>query len=143
VVTAQGRWYLVGHDRDRNAVRVFRLSRMGERVTPIGPAGSVQRPDVDLRQIVTEALADTPTGVQARVWVADGRATALRRAGKPVETRQLAGRDGAVIELDIGSTDRLTRDIAGYGADAVVLHPESLRDDVLARLRAQVELGRV
>jgi proteasome accessory factor B len=47
----------------------------------------------------------------------------------------LAGRDGEVIELDIGSADRLARDIAGHGADAVVLEPESLREDVLARLR--------
>jgi proteasome accessory factor B len=139
VITARGRWYLVGHDRDRDATRVFRLSRIGDRVMPIGPAGAVQRPDVDLRQIVAEAVADTPTGVRARVWVADGKATALRRAGRPLEARQLAGRDGEVIELDMGSTDRLTRDIAGYGADAVVLQPESLRDDVLARLRAQVE----
>ena len=34
-------------------------------------------------------------------------------------------------------TDRLAREIAGYGADAVVLEPQALRDDVLARLRAQ------
>jgi len=40
-----------------------------------------------------------------------------------------------VIELDIGSADRLARDITGYGADAVVLEPQSLREDVLARLR--------
>jgi proteasome accessory factor B len=52
----------------------------------------------------------------------------------------LAGRDGEVIELDIGSSDRLVRDITGYGADAVVLKPPSLRDDVLARLRAQAEV---
>ncbi|WP_033706238.1 WYL domain-containing protein, partial [Mycobacterium avium] len=63
-------------------------------------------------------------------------ATALRRAGRPVGTRQLGGRDGEVIELDIRATDQLARDIAGYGADAVVLEPQSLRDDVLARLRA-------
>jgi proteasome accessory factor B len=42
-----------------------------------------------------------------------------------------------VIEIEIGSTDRLARDIAGYGPDAVVLEPQSLRDDVLDRLRAQ------
>ena len=42
-----------------------------------------------------------------------------------------------MIELDIGSADALARDVAGYGADAVVLEPQSLRDDVLARLRAQ------
>jgi proteasome accessory factor B len=33
--------------------------------------------------------------------------------------------------------DRLAREIAGYGPDAVALEPQSLRDDVLARLRAQ------
>jgi proteasome accessory factor B len=33
--------------------------------------------------------------------------------------------------------DRLAREIAGYGPDAVALEPRSLRDDVLARLRAQ------
>ncbi len=41
VVTDRGRWYLVGHDRDRDAVRTFRLSRIGAEVTPIGPAGAV------------------------------------------------------------------------------------------------------
>jgi proteasome accessory factor B len=140
VVTEKGRWYLVGHDRDRGATRVFRLSRIGEGVTPIGPAGAVHRPDdVDLRAVVAEAVADAPTGVRARVWVADGHGTALRRAGTSLGPRQLAGRDGEVLELEMGSTDRLTQEIAGYGADAVVLEPDSLREDVLARLRAQAE----
>src|ERR1700756_426227 len=34
VVTEKGRWYLVGHDRDRGATRTFRLSRIGDEVTP-------------------------------------------------------------------------------------------------------------
>jgi proteasome accessory factor B len=141
VVTEMGRWYVVGHDRDRDATRVFRLSRIGAEVTPIGPVGAITPPDdADLRKIVAEAVTEAPTGVQATVWVADGRATALRRAGNSLGPRKLAGRDGEVIELDIGSTDRLARDITGYGADAVVLHPQSLRDDVLARLRAQVDM---
>lgn len=140
VVTEKGRWYLVGHDRDRDATRTFRLSRIGADVEPIGPAGAVTVPnDVDLRKIVAQIVAETPTGAQALVWVADGRATALRRAGRSTGARQLGGRDGEVIELGISSTDRLAREIAGYGVDAVVLEPQSLRDDVLARLRAQAE----
>lgn len=144
VVTEKGRWYLVGHDRDRDATRVFRLSRVGEGITAIGATGAVTRPDgVDLRAIVAEAVADAPTGVRAQVWVADQRGTALRRAGTSLGPRQLAGRDGEVIELDIGSTDRLTQEIAGYGADAVVLAPDSLREDVLARLHAHAADGEV
>ncbi|BAX93113.1 helix-turn-helix transcriptional regulator [Mycobacterium shigaense] len=145
VITEKGRWYLVGHDRDRDDTRTFRLSRIGDEVTAIGPAGAVNIPDgVDLRKIVAQSVTEisgAPTGVRARVWVADGRATALRRAGTSIGARELAGRGGEVIELEIGHTDRLARDIAGYGADAVVLEPQSLRDDVLDRLRAQAGLS--
>jgi proteasome accessory factor B len=140
VITEKGRWYLVGHDRDRGATRTFRLSRIGAEVTPIGSAGAVTRPNgVDLREIVAKAVGDAPTGVRAQVWVAEGRATALRRAGTPVGSRPVNGRDGDVIEVDIGTTGRLARDIAGYAADAVVLEPATLRDEVLGLLRAQVE----
>ncbi len=142
VVTEKGRWYLVGHDRDRAATRTFRLSRIGADVTPIGPEGAITVPgDVDLRKIVAETVSETPAGGKAVIWVADGRATALRRAGRAVSARRLAGRDGDVIELDIGSADGLAREVAGYGADAIVLEPQSLRDDVLIRLRAQAGLS--
>lgn len=140
VVTHRGRWYLVGHDRDRDATRTFRLSRIGDEVTAIGPPDSVQRPDdVDLREIVRQVVSEMPTGTQARVWVADGRATALRRQATAVGPRTLGGRTGEEIVIDIGTHDRVAREIASYGADAVALEPQSLRDDVLARLRAQAD----
>ena len=142
VVTYRGRWYLVGHDRDRADVRTFRLSRIDEEVRPVGPRGAVQRPDgVDLREIVHQAVAEWPAGAQARVWVADGRATALRRQAAVTASRTLSGRAGDEIAIDIGMQARLAREIAGYGADAVVLEPQSLRDDVVARLRAQAGLA--
>lgn len=138
VVTARGRWYLVGHDRDRDATRTFRLSRISD-VKTVGAQGAVTRPDgVDLRAIVDAAIgAATGAAEPALVWVADGFATALRRAGQPVERRSVGGRDGEVISLDVGSADQLARDVAGYGADALVLEPSSLRENVVARLRAQ------
>jgi proteasome accessory factor B len=143
VVTEKGRWYLVGHDRDRDATRTFRLSRIGAQITPIGPAGAVTSPkDVDLRDIVAKVVGDAPTGVRAQVWVADGKATALRRAGTSLGSRQLNGCDGDVIELDIGTLGRQARDIAGYAADAVVLAPATLRDEVVDLLRAHIEEAR-
>ncbi|MBS9535040.1 WYL domain-containing protein [Mycobacterium sp. M1] len=141
VVIHGGRWYVVGHDRDRNAVRTFRMSRIGPDVRTIG-ATEVSRPETDdLHRIVADAVGDTPIGVQARVWVADGRAVALRRAGTVLERRSLGGRDGDVVGIDIGTFDRWAREIAGYGADAVVLDPPSLRGDVLARLTARAAGG--
>ncbi|WP_205871150.1 helix-turn-helix transcriptional regulator [Mycolicibacterium holsaticum] len=138
VLTDRGRWYLVGHDRDRNATRTFRLSRIGAEVTPIGPTGAVSPPEgVNLREIVDRAVGEWPSSGQARVWVADGRATALRRRATVIGPRELDGRAGEEISVDIGMLDRLAREVASYGPDAVALAPQALRDDVLARLRAQ------
>ena len=137
VVTAMGRWYLVGHDRDRDATRIFRLSRIGPEVKTMGPRSAVTRPaGVNLRAIVDQSIGETSVGGQARVWVADGYATALRRAGRPAGRRMVGDRSGEVIELDVGALDRLAREVAGYGADALVLEPIALREDVIARLSA-------
>ncbi|MDA2890513.1 YafY family protein [Mycolicibacterium sp. BiH015] len=139
VVTDRGRWYVVGHDRDRDAVRTFRLSRIGSDVTPIGPAGAVSMPEgTDLRGIVAKVVGDWPAAGQATVWVAEGRATALRRRGTVIGPRTIAGRDGDELSIDIGMFDRLAREVASYGADALALEPESLRRDVVARLEAHL-----
>ena len=61
---------------------------------------------------------------------------ALRRAGTSLGPRQLAGRDGDVIELDIGTTDRLARDITSYGPSLGLLVKRILRETPeLQRLR--------
>ena len=141
VMTEQRRWYVVGHDRDRADTRTFRVSRIGPGVEVIGEPGTVTRPvGVDLRAIVVGAVnaakATSESAARASVWVAGGRATALRRAATSTGARQLRGRDGDVIELDVLNRDALAREIAGHGADAIVLEPDSLRDAVLVRLRA-------
>lgn len=142
VVTFRGRWYLVGHDRTREATRTFRLSRIDADVTAIGPRDAVRRPDgVDLRHIVHLAVADAPPSAQARVWVAEGRGTALRRQAVTTTPHALAGRAGDEIALDVGREDQLARDVASCGADAVVLDPASLRQNVVDRLRAHAGVG--
>jgi proteasome accessory factor B len=139
VITYRGRWYVVGHDRDRDAVRTFRLSRIGADVQAVGPAAAVQRPDgVDLRDIVHRAVSEWPPGAQARIWVADGRATALRRQATEATARSWGDRTGDELSIDMAMPDRLAREVAAYGADAVVLEPQSLRDNVVDRFRAHL-----
>jgi len=143
VVTVRGRWYLVGHDRDRDAVRTFRLSRIESDVSAVGPKGAVARPDgTDLRAIVKNTIGETRSGVRAMVWIADGRATAIRRAGISIGARNIGGRDGEVIDLELDSAGQISRLIAGYGADALVLTPASLRADVQVRLSAHAGADR-
>src|SRR5436190_2177102 len=45
VVSWRGRWYLVGHDRDRDAPRCFRVSRIVGGVRNAGRPGAFRRPE--------------------------------------------------------------------------------------------------
>ena len=128
VVSARGRWYLVGHDRDRADVRSFRLSRIAGPVTTLGPPGAVEvPPGVDLLAVVDRGVALPPVIGKARLWVATGRAHGLRRLGRVVAPLPLPGvGDGDEVEIDLRSLDTVARWVAGAGPDVVVLHPPEL-----------------
>lgn len=134
LVSHDGRWYFVGHDHARNDVRTFRVSRMGDDVRTIGAAEVLVPAGTDVRQIVRDAVMGETVGT-ARVWVADGRGRDIRLIGTVTESRELAGRSGDVIDLELRGSDWLARLLAGLGPDAVVLEPETLRAEVIARLR--------
>lgn len=137
VVSSRGRWYLVGHDRDRDAPRSFRVSRILDPVRPIGPAGAVTVPEgVDLLAMVRHTVEPPPITGTARVWVAAGRAHGLRRLGRIVGPRTLHGRRGDELELDLRSVETVARWLAGHGPDVAALGPGSLVEAVRARWAA-------
>ena len=131
VVAWRGRWYLVGHDRDRRAPRCFRLSRVQGDPKAQGRAGAVSRPpDVDLLSMVAGEQRDTPPSTPVRLWVVPGRAQGLRRQASVVDSMRLDGIEGDVLELDLSYPDFAASWIAGYGPDVVVLEPDVLRKSV-------------
>ena len=137
VVSWRGRWYVVGHDRDRAAPRSFRVSRIVGPVRAIGPSGVVAVPsDVDLLAMVRGGVEPPPVVGTARVWVAEGRAYGLRRLGRVVGPRRYAGRPGEEIELELRSLDTVARWLAGHGADIAVLDPPALSERVRANWEA-------
>ncbi len=133
VVSWHGRWYLVGHDRGRDAPRVFRLSRVVGAVTPYGEPGTVARPHgVSLREMVARSVTETPTA-SATLRVRRGSGGELRRAA----TKVSPGPEGwEVLEVGYSDPERLAERVTGYGADAVVVEPAEVRTAVVARLRA-------
>jgi proteasome accessory factor B len=131
VVSWRGRWYLVGHDRDRDDTRCFRLSRIGEPVIARGPAGAVRPPEgTDLMELVRRSAGPPPVIGVARVWVAEGHALGLRRLGRLVGAAEHRGRAGDVLELDLRSPETVARWIGGHGPDVVVLEPAELAEAV-------------
>ncbi len=133
VVSQRGRWYVVGHDRDRDAERIFRLSRIEGPVTPDGSVGSFEVPaGTDLRGRVDQFAAARPT-TTAVVQVRAGAGYGLRRRASSVR----AAADGPADELTVeyADTRAMAEEVAGYGAAVVVLEPPELRAAVVAQLR--------
>jgi proteasome accessory factor B len=130
VVSWRGRWYVVGHDLDRQATRCFRLSRVVGAVTAVGPAEAYRPPpDTDLISHVATWSGPVELANRATVLVKPGRA-----AGKIVP-----GADGDEAVLAYADPDGFARWIVGYGADVVVLGPDEVRKATAARLRDLVE----
>ncbi len=140
VTRYSGRWYLVAFDLDREAERVFRLSRVSGQPRKVGKPGSYEVPaDVDLGA-VARRLAPVNTLEPVVLLVRSGAALSLRR-GAEVRDAGTLGPDGSNdwdrIVITAGST-RFADEILSFGADVVVEEPASLRERVVDRLRRAV-----
>ncbi|GAA3439992.1 helix-turn-helix transcriptional regulator [Kutzneria kofuensis] len=135
VVSWRGRWYLVGHDRDRRAARCFRLSRIVGDAKAVSKPGVVEAPaGVDLMSYVKGFEDDHGQGTLARLWVARGQAQGLRRRARVVGTDVVDGIEGDLLEIELNLPESAAGWIAGFGADVEVLEPDVLRKAVYERL---------
>jgi proteasome accessory factor B len=135
VVWWHGRWYLVGHDLDREAPRVFRLSRVMGEPRAEGPEGAFTVPTgIDLTALVSES-DPTGTEVLARVKVRHDRAIGLRRQTVDVVND---GDGWDVVTVPCPDPHRLADQVLAYGADAVILAPAEAREAIVTRLQSLI-----
>jgi proteasome accessory factor B len=144
LVSAQGRWYVVGRDLDRDAERMFRLSRIHGAVRKVGRPRSYAVPDgLDLRA-VTRRLGPGPRSQEATVLVRAGAGAALRRTAVAVDTG-VAGPDGSRtwdrLHLAVSSLRWLADEVLAHGTSVVAEAPQALVNDVVSRLDALLGPG--
>lgn len=140
-----GQWYLVGHDRARQAPRHFRLSRFTSAVTVLDKQDYLPPADFNIRQEL-DRLPELPLRT-AVVDVRKGRLLALRRrASEPTAApaepatagtapRPLEAGDDR-IHVQYRDPEILAEELASYGPDALAVGPEELVQAVARRLRA-------
>jgi proteasome accessory factor B len=157
IAARDGGWYLMCFDRDRQAPRVFRMSRIESRVRVTGPANSYEIPDFETDAMLGKAHGEAKEAVVA---VRPERAGALRARAKAVPdgeraayTERLAGPGGGtsgpvgdpagwdILQVPYRSLTGMASEAAGYGAALVVLEPEPVRAETLRRLTAAAALG--
>jgi proteasome accessory factor B len=147
VVNRNGKWYVVGFDRDRNEQRVFRLSRIDGPVSFIGPPGSVTvPPDTDVRAAV-RLWDGEPTPVRvAELRIRRGTGYGLRRRALfdkpfdeenfPVASGEATGQPGwDLVKVEFSDAPWYADYIASFGADVVVIEPVDLREAVIRKLK--------
>ena len=133
IVSWHGHWYVVGQDTDRDAPRMFRLSRVVGKVAKAGKPGSYDvPPGTDIRKLAAGLAPADPTGT-AVLRVRTGAGLELRRRASAVHQ---ADEGWDHVELPFADADALADDLLGYGPDVVVVAPPTARELVIRRLEA-------
>jgi proteasome accessory factor B len=134
VVNRRGRWYVAGHDRARDAPRVFRLSRITGPVKSAGPPGSVKVPaGTDIRAMVKDWDKPQAREHTATLRVRAGAGNALHRWGQAAPDAAHPGWDR--VTIDYSDPDWYAGYLAQFGPDVVVLEPPELREAVIRQLK--------
>ncbi len=144
IASRRGHWYLLGRDVNRDAPRVFRLSRVVGAAVLVGPAGAYAIVPTDvggsgdrIGREIDASPAAREGALAARVRVAADRAHRLRRRAVHVDP----GPDGDVLDLTYSDDEALASELVALGGAVVVLEPPSLRAAVVRRLRAAAGEG--
>ncbi len=134
VVNRRGRWYVAGHDRMRNAPRVFRLSRITGPVKLVGPPGSVTVPEgTDVRDLVKDWDKPVSYDLTASLRVRADAGAALHHWGHPAPDPATPGWD--LVTGRYSDQEWYAGYLAQFGPDVVVLGPPELREAVIRQLK--------
>ena len=137
-------FYLIGHSHERDAVRVFRLSRIRGKVSYASKSEHDFSPDEDFDPRPYADRADWQIGegegTSARVWVSDRIDWLVERhfghAGtvSPVGDGDDAPSEGVIFETSYADSRQLIAWVLGLGERARILSPPELAEEAAGRV---------
>lgn len=143
LVFRSGQFYLIGHSHERDAVRVFRLSRIQGKVGYASKAEHDFSPPEDFDRRDYGQRADWQLGElrgTAQIFVRDRIAWLVERDFgaygelRPARKADDAPGKGAVFETEYASARELIAWVLRWRQNAEVLGPEELREEARERL---------
>jgi proteasome accessory factor B len=136
MTASKGRWYVIGRDVDRDATRMFKLSRIADLPRRESRPGAYDVPeDLDLRALARSLSPRDPTEATV-LAIRTGRAPTLRRRSTPATTAQPLPAGFDVVAVGFSDLYSAAEEITRHAADVVVLEPPELRELVLRGLTA-------
>ena len=134
VVNYDGRWHLLAFDHDREAERTFLLRRIVGKVSPVSHATPARKPDARAAGLFIEHLHQLWDSLEATIRVTPGT-----KASVALSNRRSTVIDGDTYTIHYLDEAVLADELCEYGAEAIVMSPNSLRDAVVARLERLVD----
>ena len=133
ISNTRGYWYLIGRDRDREAMRTFRIDRIASSIATVGRSGAFE---VDALALEQEDSKYKSISERAVLSVRKGKAERLRHGSQVAEINA----DWDRVEITYRDEASFLQRVLWYGTDVVIEEPLALRNHVVARLEAAVEL---
>ena len=131
-----GRWYLTGHDLDRAAERVFRLSRIIGPVQTLPGIGAFAVPAHHRPRDLIRTTVGEQEPQRRPLRAREGRGQSLRRRALRVHDD---GSGWSVLELEFSDPEALADEVTGFGADVLAVEPAEVVAAVVRRLRGAAE----
>ncbi len=130
-----GHWYLVGHDRGRDDVRAFRLSRISGELEDLGKGAS---PPQGFRAADHIQGGPWAAAAEERARIAFAPDVAWWAAGSLAGAVPAGERSDDWVEVDVPMADEgsLAALLLQFGPDAEAVSPGSLRAEIERRLEA-------
>lgn len=133
----QGHWYVSGHDRARNAERVFRVDRIDGPIV-LGPDDAYERRSARGPEVTRTWELGDEDPVHARVRIDAEEAIWARVHLRPEEI-DVASDGSVVVNVLVRNTDAFRDWVLGFLDNAEILEPEPMREMVLDWLRQMDE----
>ena len=144
LVFRDGQFYLIGHSHERDDVRVFRLSRIQDKVSYASKAEHDFSPPEDFDRRDYASRGDWQMGEMqgtARAFVRERIAWLVERDFGKYGTLRKAGRGdgvsgrGSIYETEYASARQLVSWVLGWGSNAVLLEPPDLAEQAAESVR--------
>lgn len=133
ISNTRGYWYLIGKDRDRSAMRTFRVDRIASSISAIGRPAAFE---IDTSALEAEDAKFVLLEKRAVLSIRKGRAHQLRSDALISERSE----DWDRVEVIYRDESLFIQRVLWYGSDVIIEEPLSLRNALISHLEEAVKL---
>ena len=129
----RGSWYLIGDDRAKNEIRVFKVDRIQGVIKLLSTSNHFDRP-ADFHGKNHLIMMNSDSQYVCAIKLRKGRGNELRTRGTLTPLYE----EWDLAEFVTTDLFQTASQVLRFGADAVAIEPQELRDEIIGRLQVKI-----